>query len=104
MTWALGDPIASDGWGSSEIAIVKRLLPQIRQFVRVRQALVRAEARDTTVTTLLDNSRIGVLYLDRRGRILAVNDRAGSILQHGDGLSDRDGVLRARALRPTSAV
>ena len=96
MSWALGDPVASDGWGSSEITIVKRLLPQIRQFVRVRQALVRAGARDTTVTTLLDNSRIGVLHLDRRGRILAANDRAGSILQHGDGLSDREGVLRAR--------
>ena len=28
---------------------------------------------------------------------MAVNDRARSILRHGDGLSDRDGVLRARA-------
>ena len=69
----------------------------IRQFVRVRQALVRAEARTTTVTALLDNPRIGVIHLDRRGRIMAVNDRARSILRHGDGLSDRDGMLRARA-------
>ena len=97
MTWGLGDPVASDGWGSSEIAMVKRLLPHIRQFVCVWQALVRAEARDTTVTALLDNSRIGVLHLDRRGRIMAANDRAASILRHGKVLSDRDGVLRARA-------
>ena len=96
ITWGLGDPIASEGWGSSEITMVTRLLPQIRQFVRVRQALVRAEAGDTTVTALLDNPRIGVLHLDRRGRILAVNDRAGSLLRGGHGLSDRDGVLRAR--------
>ena len=34
--------------------------------------------------------------LDRRGQIIEVNDRARSILQHGDGLSDRDGVLCAR--------
>ncbi len=97
MTWTLGDPAASDGWGSSEIAMIRRLAPHIRQFVRVRQALMRAGASDTTVTALLDNPRIGVLHLDRRGRILAVNDRACSILQHGDGLSDRDGVLRASA-------
>ena len=96
MTWGLGDPVASDGWGSSEIAMIKKLLPHIRQFIRVRQALVRAETRDTTVTTLLDNPRIGVLHLDRRGQIIEVNDRARSILRHGDGLSDRDGVLRAR--------
>ena len=95
MTWSLADPVASDGWGSSQIAMVRRLLPHIRQFVRVRQALVRAEARDTTVTALLDNRRIGVLHLDRRGRIMAVNDRARLILRHDDGLSDRDGVLRA---------
>ena len=96
MTWGLGDPVASEGWGSSEIAMIERLLPHIRQFIRVRQALVRAETRDTTVTALLDNPRIGVLHLDRRGQILEVNDRARRILRHGDGLSDRDGVLCAR--------
>ena len=97
IAWGLGDPVASDGWGSSEIAMVQALLPHIRQFIRVRQALVRAEAHGTTVTALLDNPRIGVLHLDRRGKIIEVNDRARSILRHGDGLSDRDGVLRARA-------
>ena len=77
--------------------MIKRLLPHIRQFIRVRQTLVRAEARDTTVTALLDNPRIGVLHLDRRGQIMELNDRARSILRQGDGLSNRDGVLHARA-------
>ena len=95
MTWSLADPVASDGWGSSQIAMVRRLMPHIRQFVRVRQALVRAKAGDTTATVLLDNTRIGVIHLDRSGRILEVNDRARRILRHGDGLSDRDGVLGA---------
>ena len=97
MTWGLGDPVASDGWGASQIAMVRRLIPHVRQFIRVRQALIRAQAGDTTVTALLDNPRIGVLHLDRRGRILAVNDRAQSLLRHGEGLSDADGVLQARA-------
>ena len=96
ISWGLGDPVASDGWGSSQITMVRRLIPHIRQFVCVRQALIRAEARISTVTTLLDNPRIGVLELDRRGRIIEVNDRARSLLRQGDGLSDRDGVLRAR--------
>ncbi len=97
ITWGLRDPVASDGWGSARIAMVKGLLPHIRQFVRVRQALVRAEARNTTVTALLDNPRLGVLHLDRRGRIIEANGRARSILRHGDGLADRTGTLRARA-------
>ena len=95
--WGLNDPVDSEGWGASRITMVQRLLPHIQQFVRVRQALVRAEARSTTVTALLDNPRIGVLELDRRGRILEGNDRARSILRHGDGLLDRNGMLRARA-------
>ena len=95
--WGLNDPVDSEGWGPSRIAMVQRLLPHIQQFVRVRQALVRAEARSSTVTVLLDNPRIGVLELDRRGRILEANDRARSILRHGDGLLDRNGMLRARA-------
>ena len=95
--WGLNDPVDSEGWGPSRIAMVQRLLPHIQQFVRVRQALVRAEARSSTVTALLDNRRIGVLELDRRGRILKANDRARSILRHGDGLLDRNGMLRARA-------
>ena len=94
ISLGFGDPVASGGWGESQIRMVKRLLPHIRQFVRVRQALVRAEARGTTVTALLDNPRVGVLHLDRRGQIMAVNDRARSILRQDDGLSDRDGVLR----------
>ena len=72
------------------------LLPHIRQFIRVRQALVRAEAQETTGTALLDNPRIGVIHLDRHGRIMTANDRACRILASSDGLSDRKGELRAR--------
>ena len=97
MTWSLADPVASDGWGSSQIAMVRRLTPHIRQFIHVRQALVRAQAGDTTVTALLETPRIGVLHLDRRGRILAANDRARSLLRQGEELSDEKGVLQARA-------
>ena len=102
MTWGLGDPVASDGWASPQVAMARALLPHIRQFVRVRQALVRAEARATTVTALLDNPRIGVLHLDRRGKIMEVNDCARRLLRRGDGLLDRDGRLRAR--RPADQV
>ena len=97
MSWALGDSLARHGWVSSQTSMVMRLLPHIRQYVRVRQLLTRAQALETTATALLENYRIGVVHLDRRGRVLAANDRARDILLRGDGLSDRDGVLRAWA-------
>ncbi len=49
------------------------------------------------VTVLLETRRIGVVYLDRRRRILAANDRAWHRLRRGDGVADRDGVLCTRA-------
>ena len=104
IAWSLGDPVDRDGWGASRVALVTALLPHVRQFVRVRQALVRAEARNTTVTDLLDNPRIGVLHMDRRGRVMAANERARGILRHGDGLSDRGGMLSMPAGRPTRLV
>ena len=97
ITWSLANPVASEGWGSSQIAMVRRLMPHVRQFIRVRQALVRAQAGDTTVTALLETPRIGVLHLDRRGRILAVNDRARRLLRRRAGVSDAAGVLQAGA-------
>lgn len=97
VLWAPGDPVARHGWGTSQVSLIEKLLPHIRQFVRVRQALVRARARATTATALLDNPRIGVVHLDRRGRIMEVNDRAGSILRQRDGLLDEGGMLRACA-------
>ena len=97
IIWSLGDPASSGGWGSSQVNMLQRLVPQVRHFVRVRQALVRAKAASTTVSALLDNPRIGVVHLDRRSRVLAANDTARGILLSGDGLSDRSGCLRAEA-------
>ena len=96
IAWAIADPVSPGGWGFSQIMTIKGLLPHIRQFVRVQQALAKTEALGTSVTDLLDNPRVGVIHLDRRGQIVAVNDCARTILLHGGALSDRGGVLRAR--------
>ena len=95
ITWIIGDPSEPGGWWSGQIEMIGRLLPHLRQFVRVRQALVNAEALGASATGLLDNSRVGVLHLDRRGTILAANNRARDMLRRGDGLSDRGGFLGA---------
>ena len=93
---AIADPVDSNGWNSGDIETMEHLLPHIRQFIRVRHALVRAQALGTTLTDMLANAMVGVIYLDRRGMIVEANSRAREILRRGDGLVDRDGALRAR--------
>ncbi|MCY4119881.1 MAG: helix-turn-helix transcriptional regulator [Acidobacteria bacterium] len=96
LVWAIGDPVAGNGWQSAQRRLIERLLPHVRQFVRVRQALAAAGASDAGLAGLLDNSRIGVVQLDRGGRVLEANAPALEILRRGDGLFDRGGALRAR--------
>ena len=96
IAWCPHNPVDPTGWGAASLAMVHAVLPHLRQFVRVRQALVRAEARGASLTALLDNTRVGVIQLDRQGQVIEANDRARHILRQGDGLVDRDGELSAR--------
>ena len=96
IIWSFADPVDQDGWSSGQIKTIEALLTHIRQFVRVRQALGGARALRASLTALLDNNLVGVIYLDRRGMIVEANGRARAILRRGDGLVDRAGFLRAR--------
>ena len=95
IVWVFGDSTDPVGWGADQIQTIQRLLPHVRQFVRIRQAVASAEAVDVSLNGLLDNTRVGVIYLNRRGRIVAANDRAQDHLRQSDGLFDRGGCLSA---------
>ena len=97
IVWAIGDPVDSRGWSFERVGTIERLLPHLRQFVRVRQALVDARALGSSLAALLENTRCGVIQLDPRGRIVGANDRARNLLRKGEGLTDRDSLLRASA-------
>ena len=104
IIWGTGDPIDGDGWSTGRVETIQRLLPHLRQFVRVRQTLVNARALGSSLTALLENTRFGVIWLNRRGRIVAANDRARVVLRSGDGLADRDGLLRASSSEDDAAL
>ena len=94
VAWTIGDPVGG-GWETARVALIERLLPHVRQFVRVRQALAAADALGAGLLGLLDTDRIGVVQLDRGGQVLAANAPAREILRRGDGLFDSDGALGA---------
>lgn len=102
--WVTCDPLSGEGWTSAQIRMVGRLLPHIRHFVRVRQALARAEAGSASFTELLANDLIGVLFLDRLGKIIDANSHARNLLRQRDGLWDQDGLLRARSATDDAAL
>ena len=95
IVWAVADPDRSRVWESAQLRLMKRLLPHIHRSVVIRQALARAEALGAGLAGLLDNDRIGVVQLDRGGRVLEANAPALGILRRSDGLLDRNGTLDA---------
>ena len=88
ITWTFANPGQPDGWGARQIEMIESLLPHVRQFVQLRQVVARAQALSSSLSGLLENDRVGVIQLDRDGRILEANDRALETLRHGDGLCD----------------
>ncbi len=103
IVWAVGDPVGN-GWRPSRVEAVGRLLPHIRQYVRVRHALAVSQALGSTATGLLENMRMGVIHLDRRGRVMATNDLACAFLHRDGGLWDEDGMLRAALPEENAAL
>ena len=95
VVWALADSL-EEGWTSDQISLIEHLVPHVRRCVRIRQRLAAAGALGTSLVGLLDNARAGVIQLDRRGRIIAANDRALRFLREGDGLCEDEGRLCAR--------
>ena len=96
IVWVVNDPLDGDGWSSTQLDTIRRLLPHIRQTVGVQQALAGAGAVGASLSKLLDTTGLGIVQLDGRGRIVAANDRARDVLRTGDGLYDEDGFLYAR--------
>ena len=94
--WALADSTNRDGWTSRQIATIESLLPHLRHLLRVRHALGDAQTLSASLAGLLDSTRLGVIQLDRGGRIIEWNDRARILLHEGRGLSEVNGFLSAR--------
>ena len=94
IVWTLSNPVGGD-WQSAQLRLLEHLLPHIHRSVLIRQALAAADALGSGLKGLLDSERIGVVQLDRGGRVLAANAPALEILRRGDGLLDRDGALDA---------
>ncbi len=96
IVWGIAESTEPGGdWHSTQIRMIERLLPHLRQFVRVRRELAHAGALGSSFGEFLEGDRLGVIQLDRRARIVAANDRALGLLRQGGGLCDRGGSLHA---------
>ena len=97
IVWTIDDPVDANGWSSAQTGLIRNLLPHIRQYVSVRQALAGAGALGASLAGMLDTTGSSIIQLDGRGRIVAASDGARDVLRTGDGLFDKGGGLYARS-------
>ena len=93
ITWGIADPVDARGWSSPQLDMIARVIPHVRQYVRVCSALADAGALGSSAVELLGNTRAGVIGLDLRGRIVEANSRAREMLARNDGLCAANGEL-----------
>ena len=94
IVWLLARAGKPNDWSSDQMERIRSLLPHVRHFVRVRQALAGADAsRVRSMLDLLLNGRVSVFLLDSWGHIVEANDRARAMLSDRDGLCDHGGFL-----------
>src|SRR3954462_8268458 len=68
----------------------------LRRAAALHHKLSAARPNGRLLEAAIDKLSLGILVVDRRGKVLAANRTAQNMLQTGDALIERSGVLRAR--------
>ena len=88
---------------ADEIAILGFLLPHFRRAIEVQQSLGLLDAQRRAALEFVDGLPVGVVFVDRRGRVLEANREARAIAAGADGFRlDRDQVRGGTSAQTTT--
>ena len=82
-------------FGDVELAALRALAPHFNRALRVTLRLRELEARASALVEMTDRALVALVLTDVIGRVAEANGAARAILAENDGLTLRDGVLRA---------
>jgi DNA-binding CsgD family transcriptional regulator/PAS domain-containing protein len=85
-------------FGSREVELARALVPHLRRALVLHEHLSELESRHAGAIDVIDTMRSGVILIDARGQVEAVNRAARALLGRRDGLySAADGLRAGRA-------
>jgi DNA-binding CsgD family transcriptional regulator len=82
-------------FGDGELAGLRALAPHFNRALRVTLRLRELEARASALAEMTDRALVALVLTDPFGKIAQANGVARAILAENDGLTLRDGILRA---------
>jgi hypothetical protein len=86
---------AQPWFDDGELAALRALAPHLNRALRVTLCLREIEARAGALAETSDRALTAIVVTDAFGRVAEANDLARAILAESNGLTVRDGVLRA---------
>lgn len=89
---------AADNFDAIDRRLLSRLGPHLERALTIHAQLDGRSAAIGEITDVLDVLRVAVLVVNSARRITFLNAAARGLLAQGDGLSSRNGVLRADAV------
>src|SRR3954469_7368809 len=92
----LRSPKAGPLDGDEIACLTASLNSHLRRAAALHHKLSAARPNGRLLEAAIDKLSLGILVVDRRGKVLAANRTAQNMLQTGDALIERNGVLRAR--------
>jgi DNA-binding CsgD family transcriptional regulator len=79
----------------SDVDFLRTVVPHLRRAFQIHRRIAGAELKRSALAGAIDRLAIGVILVDRDGRLLLVNRAAESILASNDGLRAHSGTLSA---------
>jgi DNA-binding CsgD family transcriptional regulator len=86
-------------FGSSEVELVRLLLPHLERALQMHERLTRLESEKAATADALDMLPIGMILTDPKGQVVLINGAASAIVGLRDGLSVSRGTLSATLTR-----
>ena len=78
-----------------------RLMPMVQPFLRLWTARLRTLSRVRALTAAVNKSDVGILLVNRDGRLVFANAAADALIARGDGLRRSGGLLSGTRLADT---
>jgi hypothetical protein len=103
--WAVascGRPASAGQFESEQVKRAKLLAPHLSRAAGINFRLSRAQINSTSYVEALNNLRQGVLILGHGCHVIFANSAAERILQDGQGLTVKNGVLQTSSATETA--
>ena len=97
--FSAGRPHRSRPFGDAHRRLLGAITPHLIQALRIQSRLESIQARRLAVSGTLERLPLAIIFLDRRCRVIEMNQSARKIVDAGDGLRVERGVLVAFCTR-----